>query len=144
MMAVLYEDLTFFLLTARCCAPHTKGDKKMKKLLTLTLSLSLLFVCSIAVSAQDSSTTSKIADKSTSNRKRGPVFRANKQQVNQAQAILKARGLYSGGATGKLDEPTRASLKEYQRAEGLKVTGTLNKSTLEKMSIELTDKQKAM
>ncbi|MDQ3666674.1 MAG: peptidoglycan-binding protein [Acidobacteriota bacterium] len=116
----------------------------MKKLLTLTLSLSLLFVCSIAVSAQDSSTTSKIADKSTSNRKRGPVFRANKQQVNQAQAILKARGLYSGGATGKLDEPTRASLKEYQRAEGLKVTGTLNKSTLEKMSIELTDKQKAM
>ena len=114
----------------------------MKKLLTLTLSLSLLCVYSIAVSAQDSSTTSKSANSST--RKRGPVFRANKEQINQAQAILKTRGLYSGGSTGKLDDATRAGLKEYQRAEGLKVTGTLNKLTLEKMSIELTDKQKAM
>jgi len=116
----------------------------MKKLLTLTLSLSLLFVYSIAASAQDSSTSSKTAAKSSSSRKRGPVFRANKEQVNQAQAILKARGLYTGGTTGKLDEATRAGLKDYQRAEGIKVTGTLNKLTLEKMSIELTDKQKAM
>jgi peptidoglycan hydrolase-like protein with peptidoglycan-binding domain len=116
----------------------------MKKLLTLTLSLSLLFVYSTAVSAQDSSTTSRTAAKSSSSRKRGPVFRANKEQVNQAQVILKARGLYSGGTTGKLDEATRAGLKEYQRAEGLKVTGTLNKLTLQKMSIDLTDKQKAM
>ena len=116
----------------------------MKKLLTLTLSLSLLLVYSIAVPAQDSSTSSKIAAKSSSNRKRGPVFRANKEQVNQAQVILKARGFYSGDTTGKLDDATRAGLKEYQRAEGLKVTGTLNKVTLEKMSIELTDKQKAM
>jgi peptidoglycan hydrolase-like protein with peptidoglycan-binding domain len=105
--------------------------------------LSLLFVYSIAASAQDSS-TSKTAAKSTSSRKRGPVFRANKEQVNQAQEILKTRGFYSGATTGKLDEPTRTGLKEYQRAEGLKVTGTLNKLTLEKMSIELTDKQKAM
>ncbi len=116
----------------------------MKKLLTLTLSLSLLCVYSIAASAQDSSTTSKTTSSSTSGRKRGPVFRANKEQVNQAQAILKTRGLYSGGTTGKLDDATRAGLKEYQKAEGLKVTGTLNKVTLEKMSIELTDKQKAL
>lgn len=116
----------------------------MKRLLTLTLSLSLLFAYSIAASAQDSSTSSRTTDKSTSSRKRGPVFRANKDQVNQAQSILKARGFYSGTTTGKLDDATRAGLKEYQKAEGLKVTGTLNKSTLEKMSIELTDKQKAM
>ena len=116
----------------------------MKRLLTLTLSLSLLFAYSIAASAQDSSTSSKTTAKSTGSRKRGPVFRANKDQVNQAQSILKARGFYSGTTTGKLDDATRAGLKEYQKAEGLKVTGTLNKSTLEKMSIELTDKQKAM
>jgi peptidoglycan hydrolase-like protein with peptidoglycan-binding domain len=116
----------------------------MKRLLTLTLSLSLLFAYSIAASAQDSSTSSRTVAKSTSSRKRGPVFRANKDQVNQAQSILKARGFYSGTPTGKLDDATRAGLKEYQKAEGLKVTGTLNKSTLEKMSIELTDKQKAM
>jgi peptidoglycan hydrolase-like protein with peptidoglycan-binding domain len=113
----------------------------MRKLLTLTLSLSLLCVYSIAAPAQDSSTSSKTA---SSTRKRGPVFRANKEQVNQAQVILKARGMYGGGTTGKLDDATRAGLKEYQKAENLKVTGTLNKATLEKMSIELTDKQKAM
>ena len=46
--------------------------------------------------------------------------------------------------TGKLDDATRAGLKKYQEAEGLKITGTLNKVTLEKMNIALTDKQKSM
>jgi len=112
----------------------------------LTLSLTILFVFSIAVGAQnsDSSPVSGKARSSDSERKRGPVFRANKDQVNQAQTILKSRGFYMGETTGKLDAPTRSGLKEYQKAEGLKVTGTLNKATLEKMGIELTDKQKAM
>jgi len=35
-------------------------------------------------------------------------------------------------------------LKKYQAAESLKVTGTLNKVTLEKMGVALTEKQKAM
>jgi peptidoglycan hydrolase-like protein with peptidoglycan-binding domain len=64
--------------------------------------------------------------------------------VKQAQAILKQRTFYSGEQTGKLDAATRAALKKYQEAEGLKVTGTLNKLTLEKMNITLTDKQKSM
>jgi hypothetical protein len=45
---------------------------------------------------------------------------------------------------GKLDDATREGLRKYQQAEGLKVTGTLNKITLEKMNIALTDKQKTM
>jgi peptidoglycan hydrolase-like protein with peptidoglycan-binding domain len=76
--------------------------------------------------------------------KRGPVFRATADQVKQAQAILKQRSFYSGDQTGKLSTETRAGLKEYQKAEGLKVTGTLNKTTLVKMGIELTEKQKTM
>ncbi|HJZ83354.1 MAG TPA: peptidoglycan-binding domain-containing protein, partial [Pyrinomonadaceae bacterium] len=75
---------------------------------------------------------------------RAPIFRATMDQVKQAQAILKQRSFYSGDQTGKLDDATRAGLKEYQKAEGLKVTGTLNKSTLEKMGVTLTDKQKTM
>lgn len=117
----------------------------MKKL--LTLSLTLLFVFSAAAVGQtpDSSRRrEKGQSASDSERKRGPVFRANKDQVNQAQSILKSRGFYTGETTGKLDTATRSGLKEYQKAEGLKVTGTLNKATLEKMGIELTDKQKSM
>jgi len=112
----------------------------------LTLSLTLLFVCSTAVIAQmpDSSVSNGKARAPDSERKRPPVFRANKDQVNQAQSILKSRGFYTGETTGKLDAATRSGLKEYQKAEGLKVTGTLNKVTLEKMGIELTDKQKSM
>ena len=47
-----------------------------------------------------------------------------------------------GEQTGKLDDATREGLKKYQEANGLKVTGTLNQATLEKMGIPLTDKQK--
>lgn len=74
--------------------------------------------------------------------KRGPVFRANKEQVTKAQTMLKTGGMYAGEATGKLDDATRESLKKYQTANNLKVTGTLNQLTLEKMGIALTDKQK--
>lgn len=115
----------------------------MKKLLTLTLLL--LCVCSSAALAQTNSTSStdnKTGAKQGS--KRGPIFRATKEQINQAQAILKDRGFYAGEQIGKLDDATREGLRKYQQAEGLKVTGTLNKITLEKMNIALTEKQKTM
>ena len=113
----------------------------MKNILTLTLLL--LCVFSTAAMAQNSTSTST---RSTTKQgvKRGPVFRATKDQINQAQAILKQRGFYAGEQIGKLDDATRDGLRKYQQAEGLKVTGTLNKITLEKMNIELTDKQKTM
>lgn len=118
----------------------------MKKLPWVLLSLLLLL--SVAGFAQNSNTSSnanKNANKpKNTNANRAPIFRATKDQIMQAQAILKQRNFYSGEQTGKLDDPTRAGLKEYQKAESLKVTGTLNKVTLEKMGITLTDKQKAM
>ena len=113
----------------------------MKKI--LTLSLLLLCVFTAGVQAQTStSTTNKSATKQGA--KRGPIFRATKEQINQAQAILKDRGFYAGEQLGKLDDATREGLRKYQQAEGLKVTGTLNKVTLEKMNITLTEKQKTM
>jgi peptidoglycan hydrolase-like protein with peptidoglycan-binding domain len=114
----------------------------MKKLLTLSLPLILVFATGVLAQTPDSSTGSKTNSKQTS--KRGPVFRATKDQINQAQALLKGRGFYSGEQIGKLDDATRDGLKKYQQAEGIKVTGTLNRVTLEKMNIALTDKQKTM
>jgi len=110
---------------------------------TLTLTLLLLCVFTTGVRAQNStSTTIKPAAKQAT--KRGPIFRATKEQINQAQSLLKERGFYAGEQLGKLDEATRDGLRKYQQAEGLKVTGTLNKITLEKMNIALTEKQKTM
>ena len=80
-------------------------------------------------------------DKTTPTKK-APVFRATKDQIVAAQKLLKEKSLYTGEATGTLDPATRASLKAYQEANGMKGTGTLNAATLEKMGISLTDKQK--
>jgi peptidoglycan hydrolase-like protein with peptidoglycan-binding domain len=116
----------------------------MKKIISTILSL--LFVSSIAIAVQtpNGQSTDNSASASKATKKRGPIFRANKDQVKQAQKILKDHGFYIGDETGKLDPDTRGSLKKYQTAESLKVTGTLNKVTLEKMGIILTDKQKVM
>lgn len=115
----------------------------MKQL--LAVSLSLLTILSLGLMGQKSSSATATAQAVASGtKKRGPIFRATKEQIKQAQAILKSRGFYSGEATAKLDDATREGLRDYQKAEGLKITGTMNKLTLEKMGIELTEKQKAM
>lgn len=114
---------------------------------TLTAFLAVLLVSSAALAIQNGNSnlaSTQSASGSSSNRKRGPVFRANKEQIKQAQLILRQRGFYGGAETGRLDAVTREGLRKYQAAEQLKVTGTLNKITLEKMNIQLTDKQKAM
>ena len=78
------------------------------------------------------------AEKDKMEKPKRTIFRANKEQVMQAQKILKVE------ESGKLDDATRAALKEYQTANGIKSTGTLNQVTVTKMGIELTDKQKEM
>lgn len=116
----------------------------MKRLLNAALACAL-FACTSAF-AQNSNTSAPAGaanTNATSPKKRGPVFRATKDQIKQAQDILRQRGFYAGESTGKLDPATREGLKKYQDAEGLKVTGTLNAATLQKMNVTLSDKQKA-
>jgi peptidoglycan hydrolase-like protein with peptidoglycan-binding domain len=116
----------------------------MKKLISTLLSLSLIAAMGLVATANQTSNTSSTTAAAKPAKKRGPVFRANKDQIMQAQSIVKERGFFNGAPTGKLDDDTRAGLKKYQAAENIKVTGTLNRLTLEKMGIALTDKQKAM
>jgi peptidoglycan hydrolase-like protein with peptidoglycan-binding domain len=116
----------------------------MKKLLVLALTIVSVFavLTGEALGQNSASSEKKAATKQTA--KRGPIFRATKEQINQAQSILKSRGFYDGEQIGKLDDATREGLRKYQQAEGIKVTGTLNRITLERMNIALTEKQKAM
>jgi peptidoglycan hydrolase-like protein with peptidoglycan-binding domain len=112
----------------------------MKSVLTAALAAALSL--SAAAAAAQTTAPATVTPNANATKRRGPVFRATKEQVKQAQEILKRRGFYAGDATGKLDTPTREGLRKYQEAEGLKVTGTLNAATLQKMSVALTDKQK--
>lgn len=108
------------------------------------LLLSIFVIAAMAQNSNSSTTSTNANTASKPKAPRKPVFRANKDQIKQAQRILKERSFYGGEETGKLDADTRAGLKKYQAAESLKATGTLNKITLEKMSITLTDRQKVM
>src|SRR2546426_12418544 len=113
MMSAFYQKPHFPLTRAFPRASPKRGTK-MKTF--LAVALSLLFVLSVGAAAQNAnpSSTSKSSTSPKSPRKRGPVFRSSKEQINQAQAILKDRGLYNGGQTGKLDTATRDGLKKYQ------------------------------
>ena len=116
----------------------------MKKLLLVVLSLLFAFTLAAATQNKNATKNTNGSTGGNKNANRKPIFRANADQVKQAQAILKQRSFYNGEQTGKLGADTRDALKKYQQAESLKVTGTLNKITLEKMGIPLTDKQKVM
>ncbi|MEP6705111.1 MAG: peptidoglycan-binding domain-containing protein, partial [Acidobacteriota bacterium] len=111
------------------------------KSLHIVLLVSLLSVTALTAQSQ-TSVNADPAIQSKTSAKRGPVFRANKEQVTAAQKMLKTKGIYAGEATGKLDPATRDSVRSYQQDNGLRSTGTLNRATLEKMGITLTDKQK--
>ncbi|HEX8456448.1 MAG TPA: peptidoglycan-binding domain-containing protein [Pyrinomonadaceae bacterium] len=118
----------------------------MRRLLVAFLTLLLLaasvsFSSAAAQNPKPSTPTQSNANAKPAT-KRGPVFRSNKEQIKQAQALLRTRGFYTGQDDGKLSAETRAALRKYQEAEGLKVTGTLNKATLERMGVVLTDRQK--
>lgn len=112
----------------------------MKKILTVILAI-LLLAFNVAAQNSSSTQTTTSPNPTPEVKKRPPVFRATKDQVSQAQKILKEKGHYSGEMTGSLNDETRAGLRKFQEVEKLKVTGTLNRVTLEKMSISLTEAQ---
>ncbi|HVF58127.1 MAG TPA: peptidoglycan-binding domain-containing protein [Pyrinomonadaceae bacterium] len=117
----------------------------MKRIILSAACAALLSVGSASAVQNTNSATMTNGDTTAkAAKKRGPIFRATKDQIRGAQTMLKQRGLYAGETTGKLDAATRAALKKYQEGEGIKVTGTLNRLTLEKMNITLTEKQRKM
>ena len=114
----------------------------MKRIFILVISL---FILSVGAYAQNSNTTASTPAKTTENKpKRGPVFRPTKDQIKQVQQILIDKKLYSGEANGTYNDATRDGIKSFQKDNGLKQTGTLNRATLEKFGVELTEAQKAI
>ena len=109
------------------------------------LAFSLCLSGSLFAQSGDATTAAPAASAAADTAKpKRQIFRANKDQITQVQKMLKEKGMYSGEAIGKLDSATRQSIKTFQKGNGLRETGTLNRATLEKMGIELTDKQKLM
>jgi peptidoglycan hydrolase-like protein with peptidoglycan-binding domain len=117
---------------------HLKGESQMIKKIFLVLALSLSAAFGIFAQGPD---TSPSAAKSSDTAKK-PTFRSTKDQVKEAQTLLKSKKMFDGEATGTSSNEWKAAVKAYQGANGLAKTGSLNRATLEKMEIKLTDKQK--
>lgn len=132
--------------TTRNAIKQWQGDNGLKK--TGTLNRATLEKMGVELTDTQkmipaSESSFAVEKKDTAEKPKRTIFRATKDQIVEAQKKLKAGNLYSGEETGKLNDATRDGLKKFQEANGLKVTGTLNQVTLEKMGIELTDKQKS-
>ncbi|MBP7476646.1 MAG: peptidoglycan-binding protein [Pyrinomonadaceae bacterium] len=109
----------------------------------LFLIMSVLVLFSTAVFAQGSSATPTASPTATpATKAKKPVFRSNKDQVKQAQTMLKEKKVFAGEVTGVSSPEWKTAVKSYQSDNGLTKTGSLNRATLEKMGIALTDKQK--
>jgi peptidoglycan hydrolase-like protein with peptidoglycan-binding domain len=111
-----------------------------KKLLTLA---SAIFIFAAIASAQGTATTTGTTASAVTTKK-PPVFRPTKDQIKQVQTMLKDKKLYTGEASGTYNDDTRTGIKSFQKTSGLKETGTLNRATLEKFGVALTDSQKAI
>ena len=113
----------------------------MKKIIFTTLCC--LIFC-VLTNAQTETTNNNSTDTQASTKiaKRKGVFRATKEQITQVQTMLNEKGTYSGDINGKFSKDFRTSIKGFQVSSKLKKTGTLNRATLEKMGITLTNKQK--
>ncbi len=114
----------------------------MLKRTFLFISVSLLFAMTAFAQGSTTSNSTTTAATTTTTKKKPPVFRPSKDQIIQVQIKLKDKKLYAGEATGKYNDETRAGIKSFQKGNGLKETGTLNRATLEKFEVELTDSQK--
>ncbi len=98
-----------------------------------------MFVCAmfaLAVEAQTMPSPTSTPGATTESKPKRKNFRANKEQIMQAQKMLKV------AESGKMDVETKAAVKTYQGENGLAQKGSLNRATLEKMNIALTDAQK--
>jgi len=70
----------------------------------------------------------------------GPIYASNPemdpgQVVANVQSALQEQGYYQGEVDGILGPQTRAALAEYQSAQGLEPTGTVDEPTLETLGM---------
>jgi peptidoglycan hydrolase-like protein with peptidoglycan-binding domain len=98
--------------------------------------IAILIALCTGVFAQDKTSTIANDEKVTTtetSKTRPEYLPAN---VEKAQQTLKAKGLYKGNVTGKIDADTKSAIKTFQEQSGLNPTGHLNKDTRKKLGIE--------
>lgn len=65
---------------------------------------------------------------------RGAMHATSATKVKEAQQALQQAGLYKGKVDGKFGPQTKAAVKEFQKANGLKPTAHLDSATMKKLT----------
>jgi len=68
----------------------------------------------------------------------------NREQVERAQQALRDKGQDPGPIDGIMGLRTKAAVKNFQRAEGLRETGRLDSETLTKLGAKPTPSEEQM
>jgi peptidoglycan hydrolase-like protein with peptidoglycan-binding domain len=64
-----------------------------------------------------------------------PLWAMSSSHIIKVQEALKEKGDNPGPADGIMGKKTRSALKSFQKANGLKATGTLDDQTAEKLGV---------
>jgi len=102
----------------------------IKGLLTGSLILTLAFSGWAAEEKKAAPTKEEKMEKKTSPAK-------GSEEIKKLQEALKAKGQDPGPIDGRMGSKTRAALKAFQEASGLKASGRLDKQTAEKLGVEM-------
>ncbi len=102
---------------------------------------SALALCADAAGQSTRSGTGSVDSSTSSRASRPPTFRPIKSQIEEAQEKFKAKGLYAGDVDGKYNDELRSAIRKFQADEGIAQTGNLNRITLERLKIGLTEVQ---
>jgi len=66
----------------------------------------------------------------------GPAWAMANEKIVKVQEALKEKGDNPGPADGIMGKQTRAAVKKFQKANGLKATGTVDDQTAEKLGVQ--------
>jgi len=61
----------------------------------------------------------------------------NSDEIKKVQEALKAKGDDPGAIDGRMGHKTHAALRAFQKSNGLKITGSLDKETADKLGVQL-------
>jgi hypothetical protein len=60
------------------------------------------------------------------------------EEIKQIQQALKEKGHDPGSATGEMNAETRAAIREFQKANNLSATGTVDEETAQKLGVSIS------
>ncbi len=104
---------------------------------TVFASALLLILAVSARAAEEKQAPPAKAEKMGETEKK-PEMTTGTEDTRKVQEALKAKGNDPGPIDGKMGPKTRAALKEFQQASGLKATGQLDSQTAEKLGVDKT------